>query len=365
MVQWATSGIMSRYILIAVLAAPISTARADIWGDIAGVGKQAVHGIEDTGKKAVKGVKNVGDKAVHETQKAGEAAGREIKKAGETAGKAIADRFKDTKLTRAADYAARKAAFEAALAGATGVLKAAQLAAQGTLITAEQTAQGSLTAGEKFLSDVVGKASPAILQASAQSTKDILQGAQIGAIATLQGTRWVVDHTITQLTINHVRYEGDLKDLEKGIFGEVSCEGSFLGKKFSIKITLDPRDLGSIKKSIEPILDEIKDIFTNRVHKPVDKANAQIDKTVAALPPALTEPVAVHNLDDVDQQVQAAMAQIAQAEQAAAKVAPVPVSHPTVATTKPSSGPPTAIAAKLNDKMKQLSAAVEQAVPPK
>jgi len=184
------------------------------------------------------------------------------------AGKAIGDRFKDTKLTRSIDYGARKAAFEVSLAAAQGVLTAAQQASSQTLVAAEKTAELGLQAAEGFLRDVVGKASPEILQGAATAAKGVLEGAKASSVATLQGTEWVVNQTLGQFDLNRIRYEGDLRGLEHGILGKVLCEGKLLGKDFSTTISLNPRE---IAQSVEPLVNQAVAELKKQVIEPMQR----------------------------------------------------------------------------------------------
>lgn len=240
----------------------------------ANIFKDAIKGL----KKAGNTIKNTAEKAGKDIEKTAKTVGGEIKKAGDTAVDAIGDRFKDTKLTRAADYATRKAALETALATANSTLNATKAVVDGTLAATEKSASLALKAAESFLSDVVSKASPVILQAAATTAKTTIEGTKITTVATLQGTQWIVNNSTKQLTIKHLRYSGSLKSLEKGILGNITCEGSFWGKDFKVQFDLDPRDLGSIKKSIKPILNTLEDIFNKNIANPIVSAGKDLAK---------------------------------------------------------------------------------------
>lgn len=201
---------------------------------------------------------------------------RDVESTAKDAAKFIKDRFKDTKATRAADYAARKAAFEAALRTAQATLTLAEKTTEGILKGAEQTAQGAITASDAFLAEVVQKASPAILEGSAAAASGILEGAKAASVGTLQGTRWVVTNVIGQFDINRLRYENSLRALASGTFGNVLCEGIMLGKDFSIRFDLDPRDLASVTSSIKPILNAAEKFFNSSIGQPFQQKSKQI-----------------------------------------------------------------------------------------
>ncbi len=229
-------------------------------------------------KKAGESIKKTAEKAGKDIEKTAKKVGGEIKKAGDTAVDAIGDRFKDTKLTRAADYAARKAALETALATANGTLTATKTIVSGTLATTEKSAKLALSGAEAFLSDVVKQASPALLKAAATTAKTTIEATKITTVATLKGTTWVVKNSVDQITIRHLRYTADLKSLEKGVLGNVICEGTFFGKDFKVAFDLDPRDISSIKKSIKPILNALEEIFNKNIADPIVSAGKDLAK---------------------------------------------------------------------------------------
>lgn len=198
----------------------------------------------------------------------------------ETAGQAIGDRFKNTKLTRSVDYAVRKAAFEASLHTALGILDATQTISAQTLVTAEKSATLGLKAAEGFLTEIVKRASPALLETSAKAANGVLDGARISGVGILKGTEWVATNTIGQFDLNRIRYQGDLKGLEGGVVGSVLCEGKLLGKDFRMNIRLDPRDVG---KSIKPLLDTVGTELQKNVFNPLRDGINTINNNISSI----------------------------------------------------------------------------------
>lgn len=228
--------------------------------------------------------------ATNKVGNAFEDAGKEIAKGANTAVNAIKERFTDTKTTRAIDYGIQKAAFETALATATGVLEVAKQASTGTLIAAEETAKAGLSAAEHFLSDVVAVVSPAILKTSAQAAQGALEGVKQAGVGVLKGTQWVVNQVADFVDINHIRYQGDLKSLERGMLGNVLCEGSAFKQPFSVRFDLDPGDLSSVQKSIEKILKDFERLFNEKVANPIVKAFTPLQQQVRVVEKALATP---------------------------------------------------------------------------
>jgi hypothetical protein len=199
-------------------------------------------------------------------------AAQEVDTAFQKAGKAIGDRFKDTKLTRAIDYGARKGAFELAERTAQAVLSASKEAADGTLMVGAKTAEAALSTAERFLADVVQAASPAILRGSANAAQEVIEAAKQAGVATLKGTQVVISTLMDTFDIRKLSYRGDLKRLENGVFGDVSCEGRIFGKDFSTQFDLDPRSIPKILNSLEPLFIKLGNLLDEKIGAPFREA---------------------------------------------------------------------------------------------
>lgn len=206
-----------------------------------------------------------------------EDAGNAIKDTAVAAGNAIADRFKDTKVTRSIDYGIRLAALEAAERVASGVLDAAEKVSSGALNVSIDTVNTGLTAAEGFLQHVVQNASTGILSGSVIATNGILEGVKQAGVGTLEGGKWVAKNVLGQFDLNKVRYEGDLKSLERGILGNVQVEGILLGKSFSKSMTLDPADMA---KSVAGIAKDLGSTIKNAVYDPISSSLSSTIRTL-------------------------------------------------------------------------------------
>ena len=135
------------------------------------------------------------------------------------------------------------------------------------LIGARKIAQGTLDAAKKIL-EAGRKTATGAIGVARETATGILSAEETVVVGVLTVAEETVQAMMSAFDIQHIRYEGSLKELASGSLGNVTCKAIIAGKSLDFSFDLD---IHGPLKSIERLADRIADKFMETAKKAVDK----------------------------------------------------------------------------------------------
>ncbi|MCX5922325.1 MAG: hypothetical protein NTX86_03285 [Candidatus Dependentiae bacterium] len=125
---------------------------------------------------------------------------------------------------------------------AQGILEGAKQASTGTLLASKSAAQGALDAANKTL-DAAEQTAVGTIEVGKQAGTGVLIGTKVATVGMLEGAKQFINRGVLGLVdVQKIRYSGSLKQIEKGILGNVELSLVLVGQSMSMKMDIDITD---------------------------------------------------------------------------------------------------------------------------